>query len=185
MKKITIILFILGVTFSANAQNYKFGHINTGELVGLMSETDSARVKLDAYRTELVGEMDAMQTEYNTKVNTYQQKESTWTPAIKQTKEAEIQEIYQRLGQFQQSAQQDLSNMEQSLMAPIYQKARDAINKVAVNNQLTYVYDLSSGALIYINNDQSIDILPLAKKELGIPAEKVAPTQMASDNNAR
>ncbi|MBR3029709.1 MAG: OmpH family outer membrane protein [Bacteroidales bacterium] len=177
MKKIILILFVAAsATIAANAQ--KFGHINTGELVSLMSETDSAMVQLQAYQNELVEEMDAMQTEYNTKLNTYQQKSSTWTAAIKESKENELSEIVQRLNQFQQTAQQDLANMQQTLMTPIYQKAQEALNKIGKDNNLLYIFDTSAGAIIYMDEAQSMNLLPLAKAALGIPAEKVAPSQL-------
>lgn len=140
-KTILLIASIAILSFSANAQ-VKFGQINTAELVSLMADTDSARVQLDAYRVELVEEMETMQTEYNTKLNTYQQKSATWTAAIKESKEAELGEIIQRLQQFEQTAQQDLAQMQQTLMAPIYKKAQDAINKIAKETKLVYVFDL-------------------------------------------
>ncbi|MCF0164076.1 MAG: OmpH family outer membrane protein [Bacteroidales bacterium] len=179
MKKITLLLFVVAAgIFSSNAQTLKFGHINTSEAVALMSERDSAVVKLDTYRNELLEEMEAMQTEFNTKYNTYQQKAASWTQTVRESKEAELTEINQRLQQFQQSAQQDLAQMEQTLMMPIYQKAQEAINKVAKAKDLLYVFDLSAGTIVYKNDAVSIDILPDVKKELGIPAEKVAPTQL-------
>lgn len=175
MKKITLILvFAAFAVFGANAQ--KFGHINTSELVSLMSETDSAMVQLQAYQNELVEEMDAMQTEYNQKLNTYQQKSSTWTAAIRESKESELSEIVQRLNQFQQTAQQDLANMQQTLMTPIYQKAQEAINKIGKDNNLIYIFDTSAGAIIYMDEEQSMNLLSQAKAALGIPAEKVAPS---------
>ena len=177
MKRIILILFFAAfATLGANAQ--KFGHINTGELVSLMAETDSARVQLEAYQNELIEEMDAMQTEYNTKLNTYQQKNSTWTAAIRESKESELTELVQRINQFQQTAQEDLANMQQTLMMPIYQKAQEAINKIGKDNGLVYIFDTSAGAIIYIDDAQSMDILPQAKAALGIPAEKVAPSQL-------
>jgi len=177
MKKIILILFVAAsATIAANAQ--KFGHINTSELVSLMAETDSAMVQLQAYQNELVEEMDAMQTEYNTKLNTYQQKSSTWTAAIRESKENELSEIVQRLNQFQQTAQQDLANMQQTLMTPIYQKAQEAINKIGKDNNLLYIFDTSVGAIIYMDETQSMNLLPQAKAALGIPAEKVAPSQL-------
>lgn len=177
MKRIFLILsFAAFITFGASAQ--KFGHINTSELVSLMAETDSARVQLEAYQNELIEEMDAMQTEYNTKLNTYQQKSSTWTAAIRESKEAELSEIVQRLNQFQQTAQEDLAQMQQTLMMPIYQKAQEAINKIGKDNNLVYIFDTSAGALIYIDDEQSTNLLPQAKAALGIPAEKVAPSAL-------
>lgn len=177
MKKFILILFFAALaTMGANAQ--KFGHINTSELVSLMAETDSARVQLEAYQNELIEEMDAMQTEYNTKLNTYQQKSATWTAAIRESKENELREIAQRLEQFQQTAQNDLGNMQQTLMMPIYQKAQEAIDKLGKENNLMYIFDTSAGAIIYMDDTQSMNLLPKAKDALGIPAEKVAPSQL-------
>lgn len=177
MKKFILILFFAALaTMGANAQ--KFGHINTSELVSLMAETDSARVQLEAYQNELIEEMDAMQTEYNTKLNTYQQKSATWTAAIRESKENELREIAQRLEQFQQTAQNDLGNMQQTLMMPIYQKAQEAIDKLGKENNLMYIFDTSAGAIIYMDDTQSMNMLPKAKEALGIPAEKVAPSQL-------
>jgi outer membrane protein len=181
MKKISfVILLLTGLSLFANAQS-KSGHINTSELVALMAESDSARVTLAKYQTELTEELRTMEGEYQTKLNTYQQKQATWTATIREAKEAELQEIIQRLQQFNQSAQNELAQMQQTLMMPIYQKAQEAIEKVAKANNLVYVYDTAVGSLIYINEEQSLNLLPLAKKELGIPAEKVAPSQIAEE----
>ena len=178
MKKFAIVLLAAFFTVTMSAQSVKFGHINTSELVGLMSDTDSARVQLQAYQKELVDEMETMQTEYNNKLNTYQQKQATWTAAIKESKEAEIIEMQQRLQQFQQSAQQDLARLEQKLYAPIFEKAKNAISKIAKDKGLTFVFELSTNPVVYFNETQSVDLLPLAKAALGVPAEKVAPTQI-------
>ena len=175
MKKIVLVfLLAAGFGFCANAQ--KFAHINSQELVSLMSEMDSARVKLNAYQADLEETFQGMQDEYNTKLNDYQRKNSTWSPSIRETKEQELQELVNRIQQFQQSAPQDLQQMQQTLLAPVYDKADAAIKKVAKENGYIYVFDLSAGAINYVDEAQSINILDLLKAELGIPAEKVSPT---------
>ena len=72
--------------------------------------------------------------------------------------------------------------MQQTLMSPVIEKAQNAITKIAKANNLVYVIDLSAGSVIYHDDSVSLDLLPLAKKELGIPAEKVAPTQFQPAN---
>ena len=71
-----------------------------------------------------------------------------------------------------------MQQQQQILMSPVIKKAQDAIEKVAKANNLIYVFDISTGATVYHDEKQSMDLLPLAKKELGIPAEKVAPSQI-------
>lgn len=178
MKKIALIAIMAFFALGVNAQSLKFGHINTQELVYLTAESDSARVRLIAYQKDLQEEMESMQTEYANKLNTYQQKQATWTAAIKESKEAELQEIIQRVQQFQQTAQQDLAQLEANLYKPIYEKARSAVEKIAKEKGLSFVFETSTNPVVYYNEAQSVDILPLAKAALGVPAEKVAPSQI-------
>lgn len=189
MKKLTFaILLLAGVSALAGAQsgaqNLKFGHINSSELVSLMTEMDSARVKLQAYQADLEETLQGMEDEYNTKLTEYQRKSAAWSAAVKETKEADIQSLVQRIQQFQQTASQDMQQMQQILMQPVVKKAQDAIETVAKANGLIYVFDTSTGATVYCDDTQSMDLLPLAKKELGIPAEKVAPSQLPAQGTA-
>ncbi len=156
----------------------KFGYINTTELVMLTADADSAMVKLQAYQKDLEGELVSMRTEFQNKLNTYQQKQATWTAAIKESKEAEIQEMDQRIQQFQQTASGDLQQLQASLFAPIFEKAKNAIAKIAKDKGLSFVFETSTNPLAYINEAQGVDLMPLAKAALGVPAEKVAPTQI-------
>jgi len=182
MKKIVLLAFcVLSFGALSQAQNLKFGHINTNELISLMSDRDSAIIKLQAYQNDLVETLEGMETEYNNKVNEYQRKRNEWAPVVIETKERELQELGQRMQQFQQTAQQEMAQMQQVLMSPVIEKAQNAITKVAKANNLVYVFDTSVGALIYFDEAVSLNLLPLAKKELGIPAEKVAPTQLSNE----
>ena len=75
--------------------------------------------------------------------------------------------MQQRIQGFQQTAQQDLQQKEAELFQPIMDKAQSAIEAVAKANGFTHVFDLGAGGVLYFS-EQSIDILPLVKKELGI-----------------
>ena len=179
MKKIVLLTAcVLSFGAFANAQTLKFGHINTNELISLMSERDSALVKLMAYENDLQETLEGMGTEYNNKVNEYQRKSNEWAPVVLETKQRELQELGQRIQQFQQNAQQEMAQMQQTLMTPVIEKAQNALTKIAKEQKLVYVFDLSAGSLIYYDDTVSVDLLPMAKKELGIPAAKVAPTQL-------
>jgi outer membrane protein len=153
------------------AQSYKFGHINTQELVLLMPERDSAQTKLESISKDLQDQIQDLQTELQTKYTTYQQKQATWTAAILEAKQREIQEISARTEEFQRTAQEELQRAQQQLLQPVIQKATKAIEKVARQEGFTYIFDISGGAIQYFNPDQSVDILPLVKKELNITKE--------------
>ena len=76
-----------------------------------------------------------------------------------------------------QQAEQDFSSRQETLLSPVMKKAQDAIDKVAKAQGLAYVFDLATGAIIYIDEANTVNLLPLVKAELGIPASKTQPTQ--------
>ena len=179
MKNVTKILALVMVLFATQSfAQVKLGHINSQEALHLMDERDSAVVKLQNYEKELVETMQGMQQEFNTKYQTYVQKNSTWTAAILEAKGKELEEMQQRLQMFEQNAQQEMNQMQQSLFAPLMEKVSKAIEKVGTEGGFTYIMDLASGSIIY-KGAGSVDILPEVKKELGIPASKTTPTQFA------
>ena len=180
MKNVTKFLALVMVLFATQSfAQTKLGHINMQELVALMPERDSAVIKLENYAKELEETMQGMQQEFNTKLQTYQQKNATWTAAILEAKTKELEEMQQRLQMFNQNAQQEMAQLQQSLFAPVYEKASKAVEKLGTEGGFTDILDLSAGGIIF-KGASSTDLLPDAKKELGIPASKTKPTQLGN-----
>lgn len=173
LSKFLLLLFVLAGTTSFAQTTVKFGRINSEELIALMPERDSAFIKLDKLSKELQENMEALQNEFQTKYATYQQKQATWTAALLETKQRELQDLQNRYQQLQQSAPQDFQAEQQKLLTPVYQKANETIKALGKENGCAFVFDLSTGAIPYFDEAQSIDLLPLARKKLGIPADKV------------
>lgn len=155
---------------SASAQNLKFAHVNFTELVQLMPEMDEARNQSDAAAAETQETYQAMIEEFQAKYQEYEQKRSTWTPSVLQSKEKSLQDVQQRIAEFEQSAQAELQQLQQNLMAPIYEKAQETINKIAKEQGVIYVIDIQSA--LYVDDTKSIDLTPMARKALNIPADR-------------
>lgn len=176
MKNVTKLLALAMVLFATQAfAQVKIGHININELVELMPERDSAVIQIQNFAKELDETMQGMQQEFNTKLQTYQQKNATWTAAILEAKTKELQDFEQRIQMFNQKAQQDMQQLQQTLFAPVYEKAGKAVDKIGAEGGFTYIIDMRT---VVFKGEGGIDVLPLAKKELGIPESKVAPTQI-------
>lgn len=155
------------ISVAASAQ-VKIAHVNFQELVTLMPESDQARTTMEASQKEANETYQSMLEEAQTKYNEYQQKSSTWTPAIKESKEKELGDIQNRILEFQQSIQQELQQQNDQLMEPIYKKAREAVEKLAKAGGYAFVFD--SSQYIYADPSQSKDLTPDARKALNIPA---------------
>ncbi len=169
MKKILLIAATALVAVSAFAQP-KFAHVNFSELVQLCPEADKARETMTAASNEAQETFNDMQAEFNSKYQTYQSKGSTWTAAVRESKEKELADIQQRLQEFAQTVQAELQAQQEQLMAPIYEKANNTIQDLAKKGGYVYVFDIST--LLYVDDSQSYDLTPDARKALNIPADR-------------
>lgn len=169
MKKIILIAATALFTITGFAQP-KFAHVNIQEIVTLMPEADAARATMAASQKEAQETFQSMYEEYQTKVNAYQANADKWTAAIRQSKEKELNDIQQRLEDFNQSISQELQQQQQQLMQPIQKKAMDAVSTLAKQGGYIYVFDINSA--LYIDDTQSTDLTAQARKAVGIPDDR-------------
>ena len=170
MKKILLIAAMAVMSVAASAQNLKWAYVDFNEIVMLMPEMDEARATMDENQKTNEEILMAMYEEYQTKMQQYQQKAETWTPAIRESKEKEIMEIQSRFEQTQQSLQVELQQLQQNLQAPIYEKAQNTVNDLAKAKGVAVVFEKSS--LLYLDPAQGLDLTPDARTALGIPADR-------------
>ncbi len=165
LKRITLTIGILCIAFAVNAQ--KFGHITSEQLLQQMPEYDSAQIKVQELRVQYDLEIERIQVEINKKIEEFNQTEATLSNLIREAKASEIQEMQVRLQNFAQTAQQDLQQQTMTFIQPVMDEARKAIDEVAVELGLIYVFDLSQGNPVY-TSPESVDMLPLVKAKLGL-----------------
>jgi outer membrane protein len=158
-------LLILG-SFSANAQ--KVAHIHLDSLINLMPESKTAQAAVQEYAKQLENEVTKMQAELQRLYEEYQAKSKDWAELVRASKEKELNDLNQRITDFQQQAQQDYQKKTAELSKPVFDKAKKAIEQVAKENSYKYVLDTSSGVVIYFEPTE--DIIGLVMKKLGITA---------------
>jgi outer membrane protein len=173
--KIAVVFTIIVVSsITANAQ--KIAHINLDSLISIMPETKTATQAVQDYAKQLEQQVTAMQTELQTKYEDYQTHQNDLPALVKASKEKELNDLNQRIQDFQQQAQTDYQKKSAELSKPVYEKAKKAIDQVAKDNGYKYVLDTSTGLVIY--NEPADDIFNLAVKKLGItnPTPTPAPS---------
>lgn len=167
MKKSLILLVAALFAFGGNAmaqKNVKLGHINSGELMKIMPGVDSIQTVLQNEVNNIKEQAAAMENEIQKKQDEYTQNQSQWSELIRNTKQQELQMMFNNYQTFQENAQETMQNLNQSLLEPIQERAMKAIQDVAKENGFTYIFEES--VLYY--KDGGEDILPLVKKKLGI-----------------
>lgn len=162
---VTLLLFMIS---AGQSQSFKFGHINSDELIRALPEFDTANANLEKFRQELVNNLELMSVELNNKSDAFNKESKNLTDIVRQTKEQELIDLNRRIQEFQVNAQTQLQNKQVELFQPIYNKVDKAIKDVGKENGFLYIFDISKGSLLYFDESKSSDVLALAKAKLGL-----------------
>ncbi|KQC29907.1 OmpH family outer membrane protein [Flagellimonas eckloniae] len=165
VKKIAValVLFVAATSF-VNAQS-KIAHINVQQLLSEMPEMIAAQSELkkleETYSADLKGSM----TEFQNKATQYQNESTSKSREENEKRAIELQEIQKNIQNAEQAAMQEMQKKQQALFAPISEKAKASIEKVAAAQGVDYVIDASPGLSLIVAKGQ--DLLPLVKQDLG------------------
>ncbi len=174
--KLLIVALLFSVTYNGYSQKaYKFGHINTEDVITAMPERDSAATQLEKFGKKLQEDLEGMKVELNKKIEIYlKEKDLTTTPALtNKNREEEIQQFQQRIQQFQQDAQEEYQQKQTTWMQPVLEKLQKAINDVGKENGFIYIFIKNDNIIPYISAD-SEDVTLLVKTKLGIKNKPAA-----------
>ncbi len=167
MKKLIIcaICALCGFT-TANAQQ-KFGHVNAQEVIQAMPEFAKARTEIEALTKQYDADLKSMQDELQKKAEAFDKEQATLPDNIKQRRQTELQDMYQKIQQSYQDNQQALGKAQQEKMQAIQTKVLDAIKAVGQAGGYVYIMDIAGG-VPYISTTLSTDVTAEVKKKLGI-----------------
>ncbi len=160
------IIVIGALLFTANSYAQKTAFVELDSLLSIMPEMEVAKKVSADYYKQLEATLTTMQKELNDKLADYQSNETKYTELIKNTKQKELQDLNQRIQDFQVQAQTEFQKKNDELTRPINDKAKKAIEKVAKAKGYKMVMDSSVGVLLY--TDPADDIFNAVKAELGI-----------------
>ena len=167
MKKLIIcaICAFCGFT-TANAQG-KFGHVNTQEIIQVMPEYNKAKTEIDALQAQYEADLKSMQDELQKKGEAFEKEQASLPDNIKQRRETELQEMYQKIQQSYQDNQQALAKEQQEKMQAITTKVIEAIKSVGQSGGYVYIMDMAGG-IPYISTTLSTDVTAQVKAKLGL-----------------
>lgn len=166
MKTLSVAILVLGllsVSVASYGQNpLKIGHVDIMKIIAELPERDSAQVVLDRETKEIESTFEEMQVVYNRLVDDYTKGQATYSEVVKKAKEGEILDMQKRLQEFERNASAALQKRNTELIQPIYDKIIKTIEKVATQNNFTYILDVSKGSVVFTSKEsQNIDQLVL------------------------
>ena len=164
VRRWVVAVVLVATTGLVSAQS-KVAHINVQELLGAMPEMITANAELkklqETYRSDIEGSMKALQN----KLTQYQNEASAKSKEENDKRALELQQFEKNIQEAEASAMQELQKKQAELFAPITERAKAAIEKVAADLGFDYVIDATQGGGLIVSKGK--DLLPEVKKELG------------------
>src|SRR4030065_2920558 len=152
---IGILALIVFMASAGQAQNMKFGHINSDELIRALPEFDTANANLEKFRQELVNALELMTVELNNKSDAFTKESKNLSELVRQNKEQELIDMNRRIQEFQANAQEQLQNKQVELFQPIYTKVEKAIKDVGKENGFLYIFDIADRKSTRLNSSHT------------------------------
>ncbi len=177
--QLTIVLFLVGIiTINLNAQTasqrktkeLKIGVVNIEEVVKALPEATEADKKLQEITLQYRDSLASIEKEFVEKADKYQKMKAMMTPEQQQKEEEALQKIqlnYQKFQQEKFGQTGEIAQLRESLLAPIREKVKKAIDKVAKEENINIVLDAASPTLLYFENNMELTyrVIDILKRE--------------------
>jgi outer membrane protein len=170
MKTKVFLLSLLFALFAGNASAQKFGYVDTDYILGQLTEYKAAQKQLNEISQKWENDLKILKDEVDKLYKDYKAEEILLSPTQRKEREDAIVAKEEAIKKFEQEkfgVNGELFKKRQELIKPIQDKVFIAIQKVAKNNGLDFIFDKSANMNILFSNpkfDRSDDVLD----ELGV-----------------
>jgi outer membrane protein len=164
------LIMILGVCIPTLSTAQRFAFVDTDYILNLIPEYSSAQKQLDLLAYEWQKELEQKRIDIDKMKADYEAEKIFLVDDVKNQRLADIATKEKELLSFQQQkfgVNGELFKKRQELIQPIQDRIFDAIQKVAKDNALDFIFDKAGGvSMLYTNPkyDRSEDVL----EEMGI-----------------
>jgi outer membrane protein len=166
MTAVLLLALSVGAVQESAAQQPAIGYTNQELLLRNMPEMQQVQQQIEQEAQSMREEMQAQEQELQEMYAEYQKQQALLSDQRRAEREQAIRQKQQQLQQAAQERQQQLAQREAELMQPLLEKLQTALNGVAQEQDLNVV--LRSQALLYVNEQNVVDVTPQVAQRLGI-----------------
>jgi len=135
----------------------KIGYVDSGIIMQQFPEAVKASSDLEALRIKYGKQLDSMTTVLKSEVADFQKKAATMKQDAQKDAQNKLLAKDQALQQFQQDKSNELNTKRDQMLAPIKEKIFKAIEAVAIDEKLNFVFD-KVGDVVLLFADSSSDM---------------------------
>lgn len=168
VRQTILITCLIMITVIHTGQAQDFAVVNSALILSEMPDVANMRTNLEAFAKTLQQKGQAMVTQYQNKETDAARKKEMGelSPTDEKRIIKELEQQQAEILAFEKEMQEKLPQKEQELLQPILERVNDAIKLVAQEKGLKMILDVSSGAILYVDN--AIDLSQEVKSKLGL-----------------
>ncbi|HXG37590.1 MAG TPA: OmpH family outer membrane protein [Bacteroidota bacterium] len=176
LKFIGVMLFVVLVSSAAQAQA-RIGYVDSEVILRELPEAQKAQKDLEAKVKSWQEELQKMSDAFQKEAEDYQKKQAMMQPAAKEAKEKELAEMQQKAREYYAQKldprQGEAVTERERLLAPIREKILKAIEAVAKEENVNFVFDKANDAMLLYADakfDLTYRVLDRLKRGASTPA---------------
>ncbi len=169
MKKIILPLFILlALSSSFSFAQLKIGYVDSDAIMDNLPDAQDAKQKLNSLVQEWQTELSTLESKWKTKYDDYDKRKLIMTDQTRAETEAELVKLEKDVTDYREKkfgTNGEVFQKQDDLMKPVQNKVFNAIQDVAKEEDLDFVFDKSGDVLLLYAKDQ-YDITPKVMDKL-------------------
>ncbi|PIQ08669.1 MAG: molecular chaperone Skp [Ignavibacteriales bacterium CG18_big_fil_WC_8_21_14_2_50_31_20] len=169
MKKFIFIFVAISILISStNFAQLNIGYVNSDAIIKELPDAQDAQKKLDALIQEWKEEIQKMERELDTKTKDFDKRKLVMSDNNKIIIEKELSKLESDISKFRDTKfgyKGELYTQQEEVMKPIQNKIFNAIQEVADDEELDFVFDKSGDIMILFARDK-YDITAKVLKKL-------------------
>jgi outer membrane protein len=151
---------------NVQAQALKIGYVDTQEILKGFPEAQQVQETLEKKYQVWRDSLEMMGKNFQEQFDAYQAQANTITEAAKQAKQQDLARMQKDYQEFQSKKQTEGTALEEKLLAPVLKKVQKAIDEVAKDQKLNFIFDRTAKIQILLYGDPKFDFTNLVLDKL-------------------
>ena len=169
MRRLLLSIFtmiVLTVSAQEVVSGFRFGYLSYAAALQAMPEYAIVQKEMANLRQQFQAETLRVEDEFNRKYEEFLEGQREFPKTILQKRQTELQELMERNIKFKENSQEELSNTEKNLMAPLKIRLIETIGKIGRDRGYAFIVDTDNQALPFINPAMGDDVTQLVQNAL-------------------
>ena len=151
MKRIYIVFSIVMILQALSFAQLRIGYVDSDTIMDNFPDAQDANQKLDALVREWQDELNKLENNWKTKYDDYEKRKLIMTDQTRSEVETELVKLEQEIADYREKkfgTDGELFQKQDELMRPVQNKVFNAIQEVAEEEDLDFVFDRSGDIML-------------------------------------